>query len=92
MDQFPFRFRQLGFILGGLGENKRASEAYTRALALEPEHTYALWGRAAAQYRLGRLEEARRDLQKLAEIDSDFCLHWTLEADPGQELESANLL
>ncbi len=73
----------LGYILVGLERYEEAVEAYTEALGIDPQSIYALRVRAVAFCYLGDHENSEADLVAQRLIDSDFCLHWASDFDPG---------
>lgn len=57
----------VGWVLAYAGRHAEALEAYDRALALDPGYVQARWRRADALFELGQVDEALRDMQRLAE-------------------------
>lgn len=53
------------------GSSHEALRLYESALAAEPGNAYALSGRAAVYQKLGRLDDARRDLQQVIAAGGD---------------------
>lgn len=79
------------------GANDQAAEVYSRALALFPDDTDLLYGRALSYAEGGRTADAVRDLRRVLElkpgdVDAMNALGYTL-ADSNQQLgEAENLL
>lgn len=59
----------LGSVYQRGGELERACEEYDRALALNERDLAALCNRAEVLLQQGKIEEAARDLQRIAELD-----------------------
>lgn len=64
---FALPYEELGYLAGDAGDFNVAIANFDKALAMEPTLATAALGRAAAEFSLGRLDEAERDLKALAE-------------------------
>ncbi|MDO8644264.1 MAG: tetratricopeptide repeat protein, partial [bacterium] len=64
----PDGFNNLGFAKRKLGRYAEAVQDYTKALALKPDYTNALYGLAFCKNELGQREAAIVDLEKLLKI------------------------
>lgn len=92
LSQASHNLDTLAYIHVGLGNYKEAVNAYENALKIEPEKVHALRGRAVAYRQLGELEKSQADLDKQKSLDSDFCLHWEIEPDPGEHDDDKSVL
>lgn len=73
----------LAYIYIGLGRDEEAVELCDAILKVHPDSVEALYSRAVAFRRMGKLEQASADFERAAKIDIEFCLHWESEPDPG---------
>jgi bacteriophage N4 adsorption protein A len=72
LDPQASRFYVIGLDFANLGQDKAAIEAFEEAVAREPENVRHLESLGYAYRRAGRLEEAARLLEKVAQTDPDF--------------------
>ena len=79
------------------GRMQDAVDAFTKALAAQPENDEALAYRAAAFVALGKLDKADEDLATAVELNTDFSLAWNtrgyvkwLRADHAGAIEDYN--
>jgi tetratricopeptide (TPR) repeat protein len=77
----------LGYVFIGLERYSESVEAYSRGLAEEPEAPHMLYGRAVAYHMLGQDSLSLADLERLAQVEADYCLHWEGHSDPGAHAE-----
>ena len=61
-------FNLLGFSFRNMGNTKRAMTAYTRALKLDPKHTGALEYQGVLFVKLGDMDKAKANLDKIKGI------------------------
>lgn len=54
------------------GRYKAAIEDYTRALQINPRHTWILYQRGISHYKLGNYREALADLESAAALDPAY--------------------
>lgn len=62
----------LGDVLRETRQHERALDAYTQAIAKDPENPQALWGAGTAARQLKRYPEARGHLATLMKLDQDY--------------------
>ena len=68
--EFPEAWNELGFALRNQGRYPESLEAYDEALRLRPNFPEALEYLGEAYVKLGRLEDARRVLERLRPLDA----------------------
>ena len=62
----------LGDVLRETRQHERAFDAYTQAIAKDPENPQALWGAGTVERQLKRYQDARGHLATLMELDRDY--------------------
>jgi tetratricopeptide (TPR) repeat protein len=68
---YPEAWNGLGFALRNQGKYAESLEAYDEALRLRPDYPDALEYLGEAYVKLGRLEDARRVLERLKPLDRE---------------------
>ena len=66
-------YNLLGYSFRNLGNSKRAMTAYNRALKLDPKHTGALEYQGVLFVKLGDLDKANANLDKIKAICGTTC-------------------
>ncbi len=67
-DKHPDVYNLIGFSMRKLGRYDEAGTAYDKALSLDPEHTGALEYQGELFLKLGQMDKARANLEKLDDI------------------------
>jgi tetratricopeptide (TPR) repeat protein len=68
---FPEAWNELGFALRNQGRYAESLQAYDEALRLRPNFPEALEYQGEAYVKMGRLDDARRVLQRLRPLDAE---------------------
>jgi tetratricopeptide (TPR) repeat protein len=65
-----------GLIFATLGDDLKAREHFSRAIALNPTHAQALYGRAVALQKSGQIEASISDFEKTLQLDPSNADAW----------------
>lgn len=78
-------YNLLGYAYRNLGDYKRAQQAYTRALKIDPNHAGALEYQGVLYVKLGEIDKAKANLEKIKGICGTDCEEYKdlAEAIPG---------